>query len=169
MDFLAEYKTKNISCNRAKTRLPFSLHLIFSLAFFLFLMPLHAQSIFGKWKSLDEKTGKAVSIVEIYEKEGKVYGDIVRVLNKNSRDSLCIHCKGENKNQKIEGMTIIMNLEKDGHCFGKGTILDPKSGEIYKAKIWLNPDNPNILNVRGYIGLLYRSQNWIRVVGKNRE
>lgn len=163
MIFLVKHKVQKAACMESRTRLFPYLPSIFFLAFFLFILPINAQSVFGKWKTIDEKTGKAVSIVEIYEKEGKVFGDIIRVLDKNSRDSLCTQCKGENKNKKIEGMTIIMNLEKDGHCFGKGSILDPKSGEVYKAKIWLNPDNPNILNVRGYIGLLYRSQNWIRV------
>jgi uncharacterized protein (DUF2147 family) len=127
------------------------------------IIPTNAQSIFGKWKTMDEKTGEAESIVKIYEKDGKVFGDIVRILDETEREALCTKCEGKNKGQKIEGMTIIKNVEKDGHCFGGGTILDPKSGEVYKAKIWLNEDNPNILNVRGYIGLLYRTQNWIRV------
>lgn len=133
------------------------------LCLFLFVSTVNAQSIFGKWKSMDEKTGKAVSIVKIYEEDGKVFGDVIRILDESKRDDICTKCEGENKNQKIEGMTIIKNLEKDGHCFGKGTILDPQNGKIYKAKIWLNGDNPNILNVRGYIGLLYRTQNWVRV------
>jgi hypothetical protein len=28
--------------------------------------------------------------------------------------------------------------------------------------MWLNPNNPDKLNVRGYIGPFYRTQEWIR-------
>lgn len=135
-----------------------------TIIFFLFFVSIvNAQSVFGKWKTMDDETGKAKAIVNIYEKNGKVFGDIVRVLKESERDKLCTECDGERKGQKIEGMTIIENMEKDGDQFENGTILDPENGKIYKAKIWLNEDNPNILNVRGYIGFLYRTQNWVRM------
>lgn len=128
-----------------------------------FVSVLNAQSVFGKWKTIDDETGKAKAIVNIYEKNGKIFGDIVRVLKESDRDKLCTKCEGERKGQKIEGMTIIENMEKHGDQFEDGTILDPNNGKIYKAKIWLNEDNPNILSVRGYIGFLYRTQNWVRM------
>jgi hypothetical protein len=36
----------------------------------------YAQSngVTGKWKTVDDETGQAKSIVEIYEKSGKIYG-----------------------------------------------------------------------------------------------
>lgn len=135
-----------------------------SIVFFLiFISTVNAQSIFGKWKTMDDKTGKAKAIVNIYEKNGKVHGDIVRILEESKRNKLCTECEGKQKGQKIEGLTIIKNMEKEGDQFENGTILDPENGKVYEAKIWLNEDNPNILNVRGYIGFLYRTQNWVRV------
>jgi hypothetical protein len=38
---------------------------------------LSGQTIVGKWKTIDDKTGKVKSIVEIYEKDSKYYGKIV--------------------------------------------------------------------------------------------
>jgi uncharacterized protein YhfF len=34
----------------------------------------------GKWKTIDDQTGEAKSIIEIYEKGGKVYGKVVDIL-----------------------------------------------------------------------------------------
>lgn len=129
---------------------------------FFFISNLNAQSIFGKWKTIDGE-GVAKSIVKIYEENGEIQGDVVRILKSSAREKLCVECEGERKNKKIEGMTIIRNMEKDGEQFKGGTILDPENGKVYDAKIWLNEDNPDILNVRGYIGFLYRTQNWVRV------
>ena len=137
--------------------------IIFCMFFISFA---NAQSIFGKWKTMDDETGTEKAIVNIYEKNGKVFGKVVRVLKESERNKRCTACEGERKGQKIEGMTIIENLEKTGEQYKNGTVLDPENGKVYKAKVWLNKDNPNILNVRGYIGLLYRTQNWVRLEEK---
>ena len=43
------------------------------LSFFLLIsFSMSSQSIFGKWKTIDDETGEEKSVVEIYEKEGKV-------------------------------------------------------------------------------------------------
>jgi uncharacterized protein (DUF2147 family) len=61
-------------------------------------------------------------------------------------------------------MTIITGLEKDGEEWeAEDAILDPKTGDIYDCKVWLDEDNVNILNVRGYIGFLFRTQTWHRI------
>ena len=39
----------------------------------------NGQSILGKWKTVDDQSGKIKSIVEIIEKSGKVYGTILKV------------------------------------------------------------------------------------------
>ena len=41
---------------------------------------IYAQSVIGKWKTFDDKTGEAKSIVEITEKDGKIYGKIIEIL-----------------------------------------------------------------------------------------
>ncbi len=123
----------------------------------------NAQQIVGKWKTIDDTTGKARSIVEIYKKGDKLYGKIERVLDEAERGKLCIECKGDEYNKPIEGMVILKGLEKDGDEYEDGTILDPENGKIYRCKIWIDEDNPKVLNVRGYIAFLYRTQKWLKV------
>lgn len=123
----------------------------------------NAQSVFGKWKTIDDETGDPKSIVEIYEQEGQVYGKIVEILNKDRQDAKCTECDGENKDKPILGMVIIEGLEKEDDAYEGGTILDPNKGKEYKCKIWVDEENNNMLNVRGYIAFLFRTQEWFRV------
>jgi len=41
--------------------------------------------------------------------------------------------------------------------------MDPENGKVYDCKVWVDEDEPDKLNVRGYIGFFYRTQNWYRV------
>lgn len=122
-----------------------------------------AQNILGKWKTIDDATKVEKSIVEIYEKEGKVYAKVLELLETNKKGSLCTECHGKDKNKPIEGLLIINGLQKDGDEWNGGKILDPKSGKEYKCYITL--EDTNKLKVRGYIGfsLIGRTQYWYRV------
>jgi len=72
-----------------------------------------SQSIIGKWKTIDDETGEAKSIVEIYEESGKIYGKVVAILNPEKRDGVCEKCEDDRKDKPIIGMIIINGLEKD--------------------------------------------------------
>ncbi|WP_027379890.1 DUF2147 domain-containing protein [Chryseobacterium daeguense] len=113
----------------------------------------------GKWKTIDDETKQAKSIVEIYKKsDGKYYGKVSQLLIKPTNPN-CTECKDDRKNKPILGMEIIRGLKKDGNEFTGGTITDPKTGKTYKCTITKSGDN---LNVRGYIGLslIGRTQTW---------
>jgi uncharacterized protein (DUF2147 family) len=120
----------------------------------------NAQSIFGKWKTIDDETGNEKSIVEIYRVNGKAYAKILQLLEKGKENKLCDECKGDKKDKPIKGMVIINGLTEDGDEWNDAKILDPKTGKEYKCYITL--DGNNILKVRGYIGfaLLGRTQYW---------
>lgn len=122
-----------------------------------------AQGVIGQWKTIDDETGEAKSIVEIYEKNGKIYGKVVKILNPAKKDAKCTECKGADKNKPILGMVIIKGLEKDDDEYTDGKILDPNNGKLYSCTIKL--DGKNTLEVRGYIGFSFigRSQTWTRV------
>lgn len=122
-----------------------------------------AQEVTGKWKTVDDETGDAKSIVEVWEKDGQIYGKIIEILNPERKGKLCDKCEGAEKNKPIEGLTIIKGLVKDGNEYRGGTIFDPEKGKKYKAKIWVDEENEDMLNVRGYIAFLYRTQTWYRV------
>ena len=74
----------------------------------------------------------------------------------------CVNCKGANKDQPIEGMIIIKDLELEDDTWEEGTILDPKSGKVYDC--YVDFEDTNTLKVRGFLGfsLLGRTQIWKR-------
>lgn len=119
-------------------------------------------SVLGKWKTIDDETGKEKSVVEIFEKEGSVYGKITRIFLEKGEDPdpLCLECDEEDDRykKKIIGMEIIRNMKKAGTEWTEGTILDPNNGKVYRCKIWLEGKE---LKVRGYLGPFYRTQTWL--------
>lgn len=123
-----------------------------------------AQSeITGKWKSIDDETKEAKSIVEVFEKGGKYYGRIVKLFRKPNEDPdpVCSECDAEDPrfNKKIIGMEILKDMKKVGSEYSEGTILDPKNGSVYRCKIWIEKSD---LKLRGYLGPFYRTQTWKR-------
>jgi uncharacterized protein (DUF2147 family) len=136
----------------------------YCILFLLFFsITMNSQSIVGKWKTIDDETGEAKSIVELFLKSGKMYAKVVEVLDIANKNSLCQKCSGEDKNKPILGLTIIKGLSKEGAEYTSGEILDPKNGKLYKCTISL--ESKDKLKVRGYIGfsLLGRTQYWHRV------
>jgi uncharacterized protein (DUF2147 family) len=126
-----------------------------------------SPGIAGQWKTIDDKTGKEKSIVEIYLENGVALGRIIRVLDEpdGGRGLKCDKCQGELKDQPIIGLQIINGMTPGSGEWGGGTILDPDNGKTYRCKITLGADG-NHLQVRGFIGisLLGRTQVWRRVV-----
>ena len=132
------------------------------LAFFVVLG--YSQSIEGKWATIDEKTQENKSIINIYIKDGLLYGDVIKVLPKpgESDNPICDKCTGDFKDKEVVGMTIIMGLEQDDIYWEKDDgILDPEKGSIYDCKMWL--EGKDKLIVRGYIVFFFRTQQWIRL------
>ena len=124
----------------------------------------------GTWKTIDDATHQAKSIVQITDSNGQLQAKILKLLNrtpeaiaKDGEHPLCKKCDGERKNQPIEGMTIMWGVSKDGDVWDGGKILDPKSGKVYKVKLTVT-DGGQKLDVHGYIGfsLFGRSQVWER-------
>lgn len=128
---------------------------------FLGTSSLMAQSIIGKWKTIDDETNEPKSIVEITERNGKIYGKIIKLFRNPDEDPdpVCEECPADDKryNKKVLGMEIIEGMGADGNEFSGGTILDPKNGKIYRCRLWKEGEN---LKVRGYWGPFYRTQTW---------
>jgi len=138
---------------------------IFKIVLFLisvvFVSNTYAQSIVGKWKTIDDETGKEKSIVEIYIKDGKAYGKIIKLFRTpdEDQDPICDLCTDRRKDKKVLGMTIITEMVKDDDEWDDGEILDPNNGKIYDCKLWVEDGK---LQVRGYIAFFFRTQTWLK-------
>ncbi|MGJ8762064.1 MULTISPECIES: DUF2147 domain-containing protein [unclassified Polaribacter] len=124
---------------------------LFTFVLLIISFSMSSQTIFGKWNSKNDETGKVDSVVEIYEKNGKAFAKIIDIKNPDRKTAVCSLCEGENKDKPILGLNILSGLEKDGNEWSGGTILDPRNGKVYKSYVELV--KPNKLKVRGYIGL----------------
>ena len=92
---------------------------------------LAAQSPVGKWKTLDENSGKVTSEVEIYEQSGKLFGKIVALPEPNDKQGkpkTCIACTGTDKGKPILGLVILRDFSSTGDRY-KGTVVNPNDGQ----------------------------------------
>ena len=139
------------------------------LVFLLGIVSAHAFALMnpvaGYWKTMDDKTGAARSIVNIREVNGELQGKITHIILQSGEKEtdVCKNCSGDLHNQPIKGLTILSGMKKDGDAWTGGRILDPTNGKIYHCKMMLSPDGKTLF-VRGYMGLplIGRTQNWIR-------
>lgn len=109
------------------------------------------DKIVGEWKTVDDETGKTLSVVKIYKQNNLYYGKIIKLYAADA-------------NKKNLGLVVVKDMkEKKGELTG-GKIYDPKSGNTYHASIKYN-SKKNCLVLRGSIdkyGLIGRSQTWVK-------
>lgn len=136
-------------------------------AFILFLpVSLWAASpVVGKWKTIDDETGKPKSIVEITQVGDEFKGHVVELIEPPKPNPICEKCGGDKKDKPVVGLEIMWGMKetsKDSE-WAKGEILDPNNGKTYSCRLRLKEDGKK-LEVRGFIGfsLIGRSQIWIR-------
>ncbi len=119
----------------------------------------------GVWKTIDDDGKTEKSLVRISDKGGVLSGVIEKIFDPAKQDSRCDKCSDERKDQPVLGMTIVRNVRQDADdkgLWGGGEILDPNNGKSYRTR--LKPvDGGKSLEMRGYIGFLYRTQVWQRV------
>lgn len=122
-----------------------------------------SDSPVGYWTTIDDDGKTPSSIVQIFPRGKKLFGKIVRLINPREKDPKCEACEGARKNQRILGMEILRDFERDDDEWSGGYILDPRNGTEYKCYLEL-VDGGKRLKVRGYVGiaLLGRTQHWHR-------
>ena len=132
-----------------------------------------AASIEGYWKSIDDRTGGQLSIVEIRKgADGRYHGKIAYRYPVPGGVALthCTKCPPPYTNQPILGLEILPGLKEDPDKRNAydGKVLEPKSGKIYKGKANLSADGKRS-RLRGYVGVsaLGRTQVWIRTDNAN--
>ncbi|MCC6144985.1 MAG: DUF2147 domain-containing protein [Candidatus Hydrogenedentes bacterium] len=127
-----------------------------------------ANDVLGDWYTAGKR-----SKVQIFEKDGKYHGKIVWLIEpeypegdpeagKPRRDRE--NPDEDKRNTPIIGLVFMHDFEYEGESeWSSGRIYDPESGKTYKSKMTL--EDPDTLNVRGYIGIAAfgRTETWTRV------
>ncbi len=125
-----------------------------------------AASIVGNWQTIDHKTDRPSSIIQIWEYKGKFFGKVAKIYSENGHKitDRCARCKGALRNKRILGLVIIADMVFNKGMYTGGRILDPINGKIYHCRAKVTSDGRRLM-LRGYIGipLLGRTDTWIRV------
>ena len=136
--------------------------ILLSLFIFSIQVMAMAQDVVGFWKTINDKTGKAESIIGIYEYQGKYFGRIIATYGNNGQVEETIEnptdrAPGVKGHPFYNGLDIIWNLKPNGTKYTDGKIMDPEKGKIYDAKMWV--ENGNLV-VRGEILFFGQNQTW---------
>lgn len=121
----------------------------------------HASPV-GKWKTLDDQTGKAMTISEIYEaKNGTLAAKITENLG---MAATCTECSGKYKDKPYVGIVTLWNLKanKDG-TWGGGNGYKPSEDRSFTAKSLRLIDGGKKLEVKGCVAFICKTATWVRV------
>ena len=131
------------------------------LCVLLFSLFVQAQSIEGVWLTYED--GVLQSEIKLFEKNNKIYGEIIAIHNPDdgNYDPICTTCSGKYKNKPLKGMTIILGLEKEeDEWYADNGVYHPDNDDYYDVRMWL--ESKNKLALRGYLGWFYETQYWVR-------
>lgn len=120
----------------------------------------NTTSLLGKWKTLDDKTGKAMTVTEVYmTKNGTMAAKIVENLG---LPATCADCSGEHKGKPTVGMLTLWNLKEKNGVWGGGDGYKPSEDTKFKAKSIKVIDSGKKLEVTGCKSIFCRTATWVR-------
>jgi uncharacterized protein (DUF2147 family) len=133
-------------------------------ALLILALPLVASaqtSPVGRWKTIDDETGKVMTITEVYQaKNGTLAARIVEAVNPAA--AKCDECSGKQKGQSTIGMNVLWNLKPTKGGWGEGQGFKPSTGDSFKAKSVKLVDGGRKLEVTGCKMMFCRSATWQR-------
>jgi hypothetical protein len=127
----------------------------------------NATTAAGFWEAKDDD-GNPTAWFLFSQKHDVFSARLVKGFKKpeelTEEEQICGKCPGEKKGAKVMGLTLFWGMKRDGLKYTGGSVLDPRSGSVYHAKMDLSEDGDE-LAVRGYLGIemFGKTQTWHRL------
>ncbi|HWI23301.1 MAG TPA: DUF2147 domain-containing protein [Lysobacter sp.] len=126
-----------------------------------FAAPAQESTPVGRWKTFDDKTGKQMTVTEIYAAKNGTYA--AKIVETVGMAPNCDECSGKDKGKPVVGMHTLWNLKPKGTgTWGDGNGFKPSEGMNFTAKSVKLVDGGKKLEVTGCKFVFCRTQTWVR-------